>query len=425
MSYLFKKEVIVIVGGISSGNHLAPLFNGLGYICVHVCTADTIEHPFLKPTFKPNDYFANYILPSENDASDFIKDMGQYRVKAVIAGSEPCVEFADKLSDIFNTPRNVASLSRARRSKYLMHEILRRNGIRSARQLLTSDIQEIYDFHTELGRKVVLKPEASSNTDRVFYCDSKQQIAEAVDRILGVKDYLGQNNEKVLVQEYLYGKQYLVNTMSSNGNHYVCDAWIETRYNDDAPSNDSHADLLTPASIDYQVIAEYTSRTLDALGICYGAAHLELRISEEGPCLVEVAARMSGGVDFGVLHDTHSLTQMSLLPDALLDTASFIKRIDSMTPTSKCVRKVYLSSPLEGPVLNQPDLSLFLGIDSVSSGYFKVSKRDYLEKTDRTKGKARPGYVYMVATSPEKIEHDFELVRHNENALYEMMLRPT
>lgn len=423
MSNLYKKDTIVIVGGFSSGNHIAPLFSGLGFNCVHVCTEENESHPLLKPTFNSGNYSENYVLTSEDEADYFVRKMSHHSVRAVIAGCEPCVEFADKLSEKFDTPRNDFSLSQARRSKFLMHETLHKNGLKSARQILTSSVDEIINFYKMIEGQIVLKPEASSNTDGVFYCNSEHQIPEIVEKIIGVRNYLGIVNSKVLVQEYLSGKQYLVNTISSNGYHYVCDTWCETRYNDEAPSNDSHADFVTMNSDLYQELADYTKEILNALGIRYGAAHLELRMTDEGPCLVEVAARMSGNVDFSALYDVNSLTQLSLLPDALLDTESFIKRINSVNSGKKFARKVYLSSSFEGYVSNDPNLELFLDIDSVRSVFFRIGNGNYLYKTDRSQGKARPGYLYMVSDSQEKIEFDYDLVRHNEVLLYKMMLQ--
>lgn len=422
MSTLFNKDIIVIAGGFSSGRHIAPLFNGLGYSCVHVCTEEVKEHPLLKPTFNPTDYSEIHVLASEDDAGDFLRKMQGRRVKAVIAGCEPCVLFADKLSELLDTPRNVDALSWARRSKYLMHDTLSKNGLKSARQLLSDNLQEIFDFHDQIGGKIVLKPEASTNTDGVFYCSTRQQITEALDYILGAKNYLGSVNTKVLAQEYLSGKQYLVNTLSSDGHHYVCDAWAEMRNNDDAPSNDSYADLVRPDAEPHPALVEYASRALDALGVRYGAAHFELRMTDEGPCLIEVAARMSGNVDFSVLHGIRSLTQLSLLPDALLDTEAFLTRIRGASPSPKSARKVYLSSEVSGDVLREPDLDLFLDIESVSSLCFRVAKGDHLYKTDRSQGRGRPGYLYMVSTDPDAIVCDYEQVRRNEALLYETML---
>ncbi|GAC1405720.1 MAG: ATP-grasp domain-containing protein [Burkholderiaceae bacterium] len=422
MSKLFNKDIIVIVGGLSSGRYIAPLFNGLGYSCVHVCTEEIIEHPLLKPTFDPTDYVEVHMLASEDDAGDFVRKMQERRVKAVIAGCEPCVLFADKLSEMFGTPRNVDALSWARRSKYLMHDTLKRNGLKSARQLFSDNLQEILDFHDQIGGKIVLKPEASSYTDGIFYCSSREQIVSAVDHILGAKNYFGGINTKVLAQEYLSGKQYLVNTLSSDGHHYVCDTWGEVRENDDAPSNDSYADLLSPNSDPHTALVDYAHRALDALGICYGAAHFEIRMTDEGPCLIEVAARMSGNVDFSVLHGIHSLTQLSLLPDALLDTGAFLTRIRGASPSTASARKVYLSSEVSGNVLSEPDLGLFLDVESVSSLLFRVAKGDHLYKTDRSQGRGRPGHLYMVSNDPDAIARDYERVRQNESLLYEMMI---
>ncbi|MGL5127618.1 MAG: ATP-grasp domain-containing protein [Aeromonas popoffii] len=422
MSALFNKDVIVIVGGFSSGRYIAPLFNGLGYRCIHVCNEETKEHPLLKPTFQPLDYAESHVLATESEIDVFIAQMQAYRVKAVISGCEPCVLLGDKLAELLNVPHNDNALSWARRNKFIMHDTLRKNGLKSARQIITDDIDEVHAFHASIDGKIVIKPPASSNTDGVYYCDNHEQVAVAFDRLLGERNYFGIVNDKVLVQEYLGGKQYLVNTLSSNGHHYVCDVWGEVRENDDGPSNDIYADLVSPKDSIYASLADYANSVLDVLGIRYGAAHFEIRMTDEGPCLVEVGARMSGGVDFSVLHEVYSLTQLSLLPDAMLNTDMFLARIQASSPGTQSVRKVYFSSDMDGEVLSDPDMSLFLDIDSVASVFFRPAKGDRLEKTDRTRNVARPGYLYMIGANADVIGRDYARARINETQIYQKML---
>lgn len=428
MNQLFNKDVILIVGGLSSGRHIAPLFKGLGFSCIHVCTKEVIDHPILKTTFNPHDYAENHVLISEGEAENFVAQMAGLNIKAVIAGCEPCVMFADKLAEMLNAPCNIGVLSTARRSKYQMHETLRRNALKSAKQLLSDNLQEIYDFHDRIGGKIVLKPEAGANTDGVHYCNTRQQIAEAFGCIMGAKSIFGDFSDtytNVLAQEHLSGKQYLVNTSSSDGHHYVCDAWGEVRENDESPSNDSYADLISPLSALHCSLSDYASRVCDALGIRYGCAHFEIRMTDEGPCLIEVAARMSGNVDFSILHDTHSLTQLSLLPDAMLDTQAFVSRTRAASPITKSARKVYLSSDITGDVLSEPNLKLLLDIETVRSVLFRVANGDRLYKTDRSLGHDRPGHLYMISNDFDEIRKDYERVRSNERMLYEAMLSST
>jgi hypothetical protein len=61
-----------------------------------------------------------------------------YRIVAVIAGSEPGVELADKLSHRLRLRTNGEELSAARRNKYLMGEAVRAAGIRAVKQQVKS-----------------------------------------------------------------------------------------------------------------------------------------------------------------------------------------------------------------------------------------------------------------------------------------------
>lgn len=424
MSALYNKNVILIVGGLSSGRQLAPLFKGLGFACVHVCTRFAMEHPLFKPTFVADDYVENHVLASENEAPLLVERLRGRNVRAVIAGTEICVMLADTLARLFDVPRNVDALSWARRSKFQMHETLRAAGLKSARQVLSASPADLVAFQDKIGGRVVVKPEASANTDGVTYCADAAEVEAAARRILGSQNFLGLLNSQVLAQEYLAGKQYLVNSVSSAGLHHICDVWGELRENDAAPSNDSYADFVRPDAPIQGVLSAYATQVLDALGIQYGAAHMELRMTEEGPCLVEVAARMSGNIDHSVLYGLNSLTQVSLLADGLLDPTSFYARTQAAPPTTRVARKVYLASLLSGPVVSAPDLALFLDLETVVSLSFWPRVGDVLQKTDRAKGHGRPGYLYMVADDPAHIDRDYPHVRQNERLIYERCLQP-
>lgn len=48
-----------------------------------------------------------------------------------------------------------------------------------------------------------------------------EQAREAYDMILGHNNLFGEVNEMVLVQEFLQGSEYVVDTVSVNGEHKV------------------------------------------------------------------------------------------------------------------------------------------------------------------------------------------------------------
>jgi len=103
----------------------------------------------------------------------------------------------------------------------------------------------------------------------------------------------GALNDKLIVQEFLKGIEYIVDCVSFEGRHVLvgifeylpAGTWTEMRDgNILLPSRGRVQDILVP----------YVFECLTALGIRYGASHSEAIVVDGEPCLVEVGARMHG-----------------------------------------------------------------------------------------------------------------------------------
>ena len=104
-------------------------------------------------------------------------------------------------------------------------------------------------------------------------------------------------NDAVLAQEYLRGKEYVVDTVSRDGVHRLAGLWA---YGKPAAGFETVGRLaskeLLPAEgpLADQLFA-FAVDVLNALEIRNGAAHCEVIIDDKGPALVEIGARLHGG----------------------------------------------------------------------------------------------------------------------------------
>ncbi len=417
------KEIIIIVSGFATGRYLAPLFRGKGYSCVHVASSLEFQNQRLTTYFNPNDYLENFIIDSESDYNNLLLKLALYKVKLITVGSESGIYIADKLSNIFKTPCNNFELSIARKNKFFMHDTLKQNNISCARQIKSSSITELINwFESNQFKKIVIKPLASGSSDGVFYCINHNEIANAAKFILQNKNFFNEVNNEVLAQEYISGKQYLVNSVTSNAVHYITDIWEEARLNSDVPSNDLFADLVNKDSSIYATLSEYTFSVLNALGIHYGAAHSEIRINENGICLIEIGARLAGKIDPSIIEGVYGYSQVSLLPYSFLDHTLFTQLINYQKTNKKYIRYVYLSSTVEGEVKNEPPLDMLYSIESVVSVCLNIAKGTYLHKTNRALKRPRPGYVYLANDSLKKLKTDYEQLKLIEQDFYLSMM---
>ena len=118
--------------------------------------------------------------------------------------------------------------------------------------------------------------------------------------ISGKRNGLGLINDGALVQEFLAGKEYVVDKVSMDGEHKLTAIW---QY-DKRPCNGANfvyfgMKLMSAESAMAQALVAYSSQVLDALGIRQGPSHMEVMwigTPDDGyPCLVEVGSRCHGG----------------------------------------------------------------------------------------------------------------------------------
>lgn len=415
----FQRKVIIIVSGFSNGKYLPLLFNGLGYVCIHVTESRHLENGPWATHLDMKYYDQLFTLDTEEEMKDILEKWSG-RVVCIIAGSELGVALTDRLNKLFGLVGNNPSLSLSRRNKYIMHKTLKGHGIAYAKQILSNKVDNILNFFRGSTGKIVLKPPAGANTEGVFYCTDEEQIIKNFSYIIGKNNYINELNEEVLAQEYVDGTQYIVNAISSNGVHYITDIWQEVRENDNLPSNDQYADLLDQTTDTFEKLRAYIFSVLDILGVHTGPSHSEVRIRKDGmPCLIETASRFSGGIDMSIMHRVSGVSSLSLIPDAFLHPERFIETIK--LPYFKkinYIRHVYLFSPLEGEIKYDPNINAFLEIDSFVSGFFRFKKGDFLPKTNRAFLKPRPGSVYLMNNNKDGLERDYERVRTLEMQLY-------
>jgi biotin carboxylase len=264
-----------------------------GYACVRL--QSTAEVPAVyRNSLDLEPYAAN--LVHQGDVEDTIRQLSAYRPEAVLAGGELGVELADEISELMGLDTNGTKLSATRRDKFEMIEQVAAAGLRAPRQLHATDEARLRAWHREIGGRIVIKPLRSAAGDGVAFCDTPDQSAAALAAVLGRENIFSLPNLGAVAQEYLQGAEYIVNTVSRAGRHHVTDVWGSGRL-----SVNGITDLLVesvlvePHAADVDAMTAYAFDVLDALGIRFGPSHLEIKLTPDGPCLVEIGARISGG----------------------------------------------------------------------------------------------------------------------------------
>ncbi|MEU1214157.1 ATP-grasp domain-containing protein [Streptomyces sp. NPDC005791] len=363
-------RTVVIVDAFASARCLAPLFRARGYTCVHVQSTATIPAAY-EQSFQPGDFVANIV--HDGDVARTLAAVAEYAPTALLAGIERAVILADQLGEELGLPTNGTSLSLARRDKFRMIETVREAGAPAVAQVLAPDLDTLLAWYEKVGGRVVLKPVSSAGSDGVFFCDDADEVRKAFGSLIGTTSALGQDNHAVLAQEYLVGSEYIVNSVSLDGKHRVTDIWkmhhLSANGVHDLPAG---AELMTSRGPEQDLLIEHTVQVLDALGVRNGPSHSELKLTPDGPRLVETGARVCGA-------DVHVPTgaaigesQLDWTVDACVDPDRFRERCDTPYELIRHARIVNMVSPAEGTLVSYPKMAELRSLESFHEVLYRV-----------------------------------------------------
>ncbi len=419
-----QKTVFVVVNGISTGRYIAPFLRGQGYDAViHLltkgCEATKIPH-------NKEDYVLSI---KESDFSSFealLNSLSSYNIKAIIPGSESAVSFVDEMNHALRMPhQNEYKRSAARTDKYEMQEAMKNAGLKHARQIKASKRDTVLHWAKQENMyPIVVKPLSSAGSDGVHFCDDEREAKVAMDSLLGKPNVFGVINDSIVAQEKLIGDEFMVNTVSWGRDVYVVDIIAAHKITQDGNPLYDYTVNIPRNDKRFKRIEAYVSKALRAAGLRYGAAHTEVILTQGGPTLVEINARLVGTLDMSAtrqaLGQTHVTTLMNtyLDPDflPLLIQRGQVKSKEGFALTSFFIAKK------EVVIQRYVDTARIEGIYGYHSMKFGGKLGKKLAKT--TDVFNMPGVVFFVGDTLEQVIQCHEEFRRIEQVFYRELEKP-
>jgi biotin carboxylase len=182
---------------------------------------------------------------------------------------------------------------RACRDKFRQRRRLENAGVAMPAFRRATSIKTAVHAAHELGLPVVVKPVSGSGSVGVRLCSSLDEVGAHAEQLLNQR-----HNERgapvarrVLVEAVASGPEYSVETFDLNV------IGITQKHLGPLPDfveigHDFPAQLLPDSKRAIECIGQ---RSLKALRLGWGPAHIELRLTESGPQIIEVNPRLAGG----------------------------------------------------------------------------------------------------------------------------------
>lgn len=403
---------VVVVDPCTSGAHLAPELAARGVAAVMLQSRAELPDVYAS-SLRPRDFTA--VLVHRGDLDETTAQVRALSPRALIAGCETGVELADQLSERLGLRTNGTRASAARRNKYLMTEAVRANGLRAARQLATDELDAALAWiRAQCPLPVILKPLHSAGTDGVSLCRTEDDVRAAFASLIHKRNRLDLVNTQILVQEFLVGDEYVIDTVSRDGEHHVTGIWRYDKHPTNGVSFVYHAVELLPADAPHTgALVRYARAVLDALAIQNGAAHSEIILTQAGPALVEVGARIHGGNAALLCRDCTGYSQIDLTVDAYLDGRAFAAVAGRPYGLRMAGKNVFFISKRAGRLVGAEGLEALKKMPSHRDTILKVRPGDRVQRTVDLF--STPGWVTLAHPDKAVVDADERRIRALED----------
>jgi len=217
-------------------------------------------------------------------------------VKASIAGHESGVELADQIAEKLDLFRNDIKLSTARRDKGEMRKVLKESNLTCPDFTTCTTLQQVFDFSDAHRFPLMMKTPKGAGTSQVFECTNRDQLTKYFHEILSEKNIYGLSTKEVVLEEYIPGTEYIVNTFSDGVDVHVTDCWVYEKFSTEEHKNLYYNSISIPIDApEMQDLIEYALKVTKVFGLTRGVAHLEIKDDpKKGPTLIELGARLPG-----------------------------------------------------------------------------------------------------------------------------------
>jgi biotin carboxylase len=288
-------------------------------------------------------------------------------------------EVADELGKAVNSPQSVALLN----DKLAMRTLLRDKGISAVRFAVAQHWSEVEGLLADFTLPVVVKPANLSASRGTFLLTDPADLP-AWGESLAAYEYDG----PLLIEEYLCGPEFSVETLTVRGEHHVIG--VTRKLLGPLPHFVERGHLSgLPANAETTAIAALAVELLDAVAYQCGPAHTEIILTTDGPRIVESQARLGGDK----IPDIIQIAQGFDIARAIF--GALAGRAPEQASAGSVGHIAYLSFP-SGVLQSVSGLDEARGLDFVHTLNFPFSVGDVLPET--VSSKTRHGFVILTGS---------------------------
>lgn len=281
----------------ASGNLLPPLLKSLGHTYSFVTrkpehypgTPGTGQHPVIR--------HAEEVLVTEtNDVPGLLAFLQPYRFDGVITVCDYYIETVKEVAGFFGLPCPFPAEVKTVRQKHLMRQALDRAGLDNPGYRLASSWEEAERAAAAIGYPLVLKPVDLASSAFVSLVRNREELRAAYEALERFPlNFREQAREHVyLLEAYMDGEEVSVESVSYKGDTKILGVTDKSVTGKPYFIENGHMFPAKLSEAKRTAVTQLVRSALKAVGIDHGIAHTEVKLTAEGPRIVEINPRTAG-----------------------------------------------------------------------------------------------------------------------------------
>lgn len=227
-----RKKEIMVIECLSSGRMYIPEIIERGYKVLMVQPRTADKHLMERKIAVAEEFKRRYnpdeleVMFTELDAHDILSAIKIHipNIVCSVAGSEMGVRTNDEVATAIGVPCNSADTAYLRCTKAGMIEGLEKAGVRAIKSAKVNSVDDVKKFFEENNlKKAFMKFSESAASFESKVCESLDDAIAHYNKISNMPNYFGNEEDDILIQEYIEGDEYVVNTISCQGKHIITD----------------------------------------------------------------------------------------------------------------------------------------------------------------------------------------------------------
>lgn len=331
-----------------------------------------------------------------------------YERVGIIPGNDFCVPFVSELNEKLGFKTNAREASIGARNKIEMRRLLVEGKVNCPKSQVFYSVEDIEKNKDNFAYPLVIKPPDMSSSLFVELIKNYDELISVARKIFDVKENILDYPiiKAVLIEEYAQGPEFSVELFLEEG--AILFSSITEKHKGTLPFFVEIGHVV-PSSVTTEEqnaqLIECGLKAAHAIGLKYGPVHVEMVLTDKGPSIIELAARIGGD---NIMHLVKYATGV-YMPELLVDQV-LGHEIDAENKENKGAAIKFLT-PQPGKVISIKGLEEVLKSENVVEAEVEVLVGDVINPLSSSEDRA--GFVIAIgSTGAEANENAIEMANN-------------